>query len=141
MSNGNNPFAAPAAAEGIKWAELSGRLLVIEPKSVEAGIATAFGETSAVRADVHVIDGPAPTTYDDVLVFPKVLQSQIKGSVGRQVLGRLGQGVAKPGQSAPWRIEDPTPKDVELGTKWLAQRNSNAFAAAGSTGDADTPPF
>lgn len=96
-----------ASAGGIKWDTLKGALLLFTPKSVETDIKTVHGTASAVKADVVVLDGPeAPATYIDTLVFPKVLQAGISGAIGSQVLGRLAQGVAKPGQSAPWVLED-----------------------------------
>ena len=86
----SNPFAAPAAAgSGVKWEALSGQLVLVKPHSVETGILTTFGTAEAVRADVVVLDGPeAGTQYDDTLIFPKVLQSQLRSRLGEKVLGR-----------------------------------------------------
>jgi hypothetical protein len=53
-------------------------------------------------------------------VFPKVLASQLRSSVGGKVIGRLGQGIAKPGQSAPWTLNAATDADKETGRKYLA---------------------
>ena len=117
----NNPFAAPAAAgAGVTWESLSGRLVLVKPQSVETGIQTAFGITEAVRADVIVLDGPdAGTQHDDTLIFPKLLQSQLRGRLGEKVLGRVGQGTAKPGQSPPWILNEATEADVKVGVAWL----------------------
>jgi hypothetical protein len=135
-----NPFAAPASASGIQWADLLGRLLVIEPKGFEEGISTSLGAKDAVRADVHVIDG-TPEDHEDVLIFPRVLISQTRSKVGEMVLGRLGQGNAKPGQSAPWQIQAPTEQDIAAGTAWLEQRKKNTFAAPAQSAGAGQPPF
>jgi hypothetical protein len=116
-------FAAPAASSGIEWESLKGALLIIEPTEVVHNIGTNYGTTNAVRANVHVIDGPkAGETYDDTLVFPKVLQSQVSSRIGQKVLGRLGQGVAKPGQSPPWTLNIGTPADEATAVQWLASR-------------------
>ena len=116
-------FASPATPSGIEWAALKGSLLVIEPVEVVKGIATSFGTTDAVRATVIVVDGPkAGETYEDTLVFPKVLQAQLSSRVGQKVLGRLGQGQAKPGQSAPWMLLPATPADEQTATKFLASQ-------------------
>ena len=121
-------FSKPAAAEGIKWADLKDALLIIEPKSIETGIKTVHGEASAVKADVSVVDGPkAGVTYVDTLIFPKVLQSAVKGSMGDMVLGRLGQGTAKPGQSAPWVLTDFTDADAKAAEEFLAKNSSTPF--------------
>lgn len=127
----NDPFAAPAApGEGIKWQDFNGALLLIEPKEVATGIQTSYGTTDAVRADVAVLDGPhAGATIPDTLVFPKVLQGQLKSQIGAKVLGRLGQGTAKPGQSAPWLLSEATDQDKQTGMQWL-QQNATAQPAA-----------
>jgi hypothetical protein len=139
----SNPFAAPASASGITWADLLGRLLVIEPHAVEKDIQTSLGAKDAVRADVHVIDGE-PESYADTLIFPRVLISQTSSKVGEMVLGRLGQGQAKPGQSAPWTIQAPSEQDVATGMAWLESRKSSPFAAAAPAQagtPAGQPPF
>jgi hypothetical protein len=117
----NNPFAAPAApGDGIKWEALTGRLVLVQPRSLEAGITTVYGVTEAVRADVVVLDGPdAGTKHDDTLIFPKVLQSQLKNRIDEKVLGRVSQGQAKPGQSAPWMLTEATEADIKVGVAWL----------------------
>lgn len=129
------PFAAPSSAAGITWADLNGALLIIDVKSVETGIRTLHGDSDAVRADVTVIDGTQTgTVYTDTLVFPKVLQSQLRGNVGQKVLGRLGQGQAKPGQSAPWLLSEATADDTKTAMDWL-NRNSLSTPAQAQ------PPF
>ena len=132
-----NPFTAPApAGSGLKWADLLGRLLVIEPKGV-TNVDTALGPRDAVRADVHAIDGEVED-FEDALVFPKVLQGQLRGKVDQMVLGRLAQGQAKPGQSAPWVLADPTQADMATAEAWLAARQQPKFAAPAA---GDRPPF
>jgi hypothetical protein len=123
-------FATPAApGSGVVWADLAGRLLLIEPHSVEQGIKTSFGDATAVRADVHVLDGE-PADYLDTLVFPKVLGSQLAKSLGQQVLGRLGQGAAKPGQSPPWLLLAPDANDTAIANAWVAARTAVVAPAA-----------
>ena len=125
-----SPFNKPAPSDGIKWAPLNGALLIIEPLSVETGIKTVHGDASAVKANVSVVDGElAGEVYAETLIFPKVLQSAVKGSVGGMVLGRLGQGAPKPGQSAPWVLEDATGNAADV-------KAAEAFL---STDSADLP--
>ena len=122
--------AAPPSG-GIKWEDLKGKLLVIEPASFEAGIQTSFGAADAVKADVHVITGPGESeTHAEALVFPKLLASQLKGQIGKKVVGRLGQGTAKPGQSAPWLLEEATPDDITKAQEWLTSRAPAVTSAA-----------
>lgn len=131
----NNPFSKPASASGIQWEDHIGKLLLIEPTALETGINTNFGEKDAVRADVTVIDanGSGPEEYKDALIFPSVLISQTRSLIGEKVLGRLGQGEAKPGQKPPWKLLDATDNDVDLGVRYLDSRKpANPFATAKS---------
>jgi len=126
MSN----FASPASATGIDWSDLNGSLLTVAVVEIVKDINTSFGTTDAVRATVTVIDGDkAGDTYPDTLVFPKVLQSQLSPLVGQTVLGRLGQGQAKPGQSAPWILAEPTPQDQATAAKWVADQMAHQLTA------------
>lgn len=121
----NNPFAAPATPTGIDWSEQNGKLLLIEPTAVETGIPTSLGEKDAVRAYVTVITGPdSADVYEDCLIFPRVLQGQVRSRIGQKVLGRLGQGVAKPGQNAPWMLLEATADDIAKGTAYLEAREA-----------------
>lgn len=123
-------FDSPgAASSGVKWAELSGRLLLIKAHSLQEKIQTSFGEADAVSADVIELDGPdAGTEHKDTLIFPKILISQVKANVGKDRfnLGRLGKGQAKPGQSAPHTLGDPTDSDKEIARKYLASKTTEA---------------
>lgn len=122
-------FDNPGSAVGVDYKELLGRLLLITPHSTEK-VNTTYGESDCVRGDLVVLDGPqAGTEYKDTLVFPRVLQSQIRGNAGtgRMNLGRLGQGAAKPGQSPPWRLEDPTDGDKTVARAHLAKNASVPF--------------
>lgn len=122
-------FDQPSAPSGgITWADLKGKLLLIDVLAVEHGITTAFGERDAVRANVTVFDAE-PETYNDTLIFPKLMQSQLRGKVGTKVLGRLGQGQAKPSQSAPWLLDAATADDVAKAEAWV-RKNEPAITEA-----------
>jgi hypothetical protein len=72
--------------------------LVVQPRSLEK-VSTRYGQSDAVKARVSVIDGSGkPADYPDTLIFPKLLLAQTRDKLGEKVLGRLGKGVAKPGQ-------------------------------------------
>lgn len=118
----SDPFVDPAkGGDKLPLADLKGSLLLFTVHSVETGIQTTFGESDAVKCDVAALDGPNKAeTWEGTLIFPRVLQSALRPAVGKMVLGRLGQGQAKPGQSAPWVLEDPTDDDRETGRKYLA---------------------
>lgn len=139
--------SASAPSGGIDFKEHKGSLLIVEVLGVEAHVPTVHtkpGEQSpAVRANVHVITGPGESEdYEDTLVFPKVLQGQLKSKVGQKVVGRLNQGIAKPGQSAPWLIDPATEDDLAKAREWIAGRNSASFAsAAPASSQSATPPW
>jgi hypothetical protein len=121
-------FAAPATASGIKWEDYKGHLLMFDVKAQEVGMTTAFGNADPIRADIAVLDGPeAGETISDTLVFPRVLISQLKPNVGRKVLGRLGQGAAKPGQSAPWTLSDATDEDKTIARTYVQKNQPPPF--------------
>lgn len=124
----NDEFRSPSSATGITWADLKGSLLLFKVHAVESGVSTVHGESDAVRADVIVLDGDAKgETYADALVFPRVLQAQIKSSVGGMVLGRLGQGEAKKGQSAPWLLAESAEADKAIARAYLAETAKPPF--------------
>lgn len=113
-------FADPSTASGIDWKDLHGSLLLIKPSAQEVGIKTVHGDSNAIRADISVLDGDKEgTEYEDTLVFPKVLQSQLKPRIGQMVLGRLGQGHKKPGQSPPWTLSTATDDEKKIGKAYL----------------------
>lgn len=140
---GKQLTAAAPASTGIQWEEFEGKLLIIEPLEVEKGITTvhskAPGDTDATRANVFVVlskDGSKHEDYDDVLVFPKVLQGQLRKVVGTGVVfGRLVKGEKKPGKNPPWTLADPTPADTKAASAFWASHALSAPAEADETDD------
>jgi len=137
-----SPFATPAQpSEGLDLQGLRGSLLLLKVLFLEDHIPTVHtkpGEKSpAIRADVTVLDGPqAGKEYPDTLIFPKVLQSQLRSRIGQLVLGRLGQGQAKPGQTAPWKLDPATHADEQAAESWLRNKTPAMSQPASSE-----PPF
>ena len=124
-------YALPSAGGGDKLdlGALNGALLLIEVTGQDFGVVTSFGTSDPVRGNVVALDGSLKgSTYTDTLFFPKVLISQLKGSVGKKVLARLGRGVAKPGQSAPWTLNPPTEDDKAIARKYEAHAATQAAA-------------
>lgn len=140
-------FSAPASTSGIEWKTALGHLLLVSPLSVEEKVNTSLGEKDAIRADI--VDLDQGETYTDVLVFPRVLQGQLRPKIGGKVLGRLGQGAAKPGQSAPWVLQDFSPDDAKKASAWIEQQNrqqfsppaANTTAPAGDAWNGSDAPF
>ena len=99
-----------------------------------ASIATSFGEKDAIRVSVH--DITTSETHNDVLLFGSALISSLKGQIGKRVLGVMGKGTAKAGQSAPWVLIDASqdPNAVSAATAYL-----NGAVAATITAPAKAP--
>ena len=128
MSMFENP-SAPGS--GITWADHKGALLLIEVTDFHSGIKTSFGEADAVEANIHILDGAgAGEDYTGALIFPKLLVSQTKGAKGKKVLGRLAQGTAKPGQSAPWLLQEASADDVTKAEAWVKSNEPATQAPA-----------
>jgi hypothetical protein len=117
----------------------NGSLLYITVKEVRRDLPTSMGTANAVLCDVAVLDGEhkgSTFEFDDVLLFPKVLFGQLSPAAGSDdpvVVGRLGKGQAKPGKSAPWVLDPPNAKDLEIAAKY------EAFAAKAKAAQDD--PF
>ena len=124
----SDDFSSPGTAVGIQWEDYKGALLLFTVKGVETEIPTRYGDSDAVRVAINVLDGANEGDgFADTLVFPKVLQAQLRGSVGGRVLGRLSQGEKKSGQNAPWKLEDPTEADKTLARAWIAKNDKPPF--------------
>jgi hypothetical protein len=133
-------FTAPASSEAsVKPADLQGHLLIISPVEFKTGITTSLGEADAI--EVNIVDLDTNEEHNSVLFFNVALKSALKPNIGKQVLARIGQGVAKPGKSAPWILVNATdnPGDVEKATAYLAGNLVAAAAATPTTEIAMTP--
>lgn len=125
-SSEDDEFTDPASGSGftIQGEDHLGKLFLVKPLEVEKDVKTEYGVTDAIRANVVMFDkkGKAEAEEDDILVFPKVLQSQLRPAIGKtMVLGRLGQGTAKAKQDPPWRLEDPDEDDRKIARQYLAK--------------------
>ena len=121
-------FAAPSTSGStLKPAEVEGHLLVVEPIEYIENMSTNMGPTDAIRVNVHDITDQ--DTHTEVLWFPTMLVGSLKRMIGQQVLGVMGKGTAKAGQSAPWLLVDAssTSEAVEAATTYLTARQSQVF--------------
>jgi hypothetical protein len=124
--------SAPSSGDKVDLKELNGALLYINVRELVKDIDTAHGKSDAVKCDVAVLDGGKKgNTFDDTLIFPKVLVSQLSPAAGTSdpvVVGRLGQGLAKPGKSAPWVLNAPSADDLKTAEKYEAYASSQKAA-------------
>jgi hypothetical protein len=131
-------FQQPSEGDRFNAAELLGALCLFYVHEVRTGITTSFGDREAVAADVHVLDGPKTgEILENTLIFPGALIGSLRSAAGGDpVLGRVGQGVSKPGQSPPWVLQPFTDADAATATAWISSR----FQGTGNGDHATTAP-
>lgn len=132
-------FTPPATSSDWAARDAIGHLCIFEPVAYETGIPTPYkNDADAVRCIVHDVD--AGTTSEDALIFQGGLIGALKNRVGQTVLATVTQGVAKPGQSAPWTLTDATgdPAAVKRATDFLDAYKSGGLAAPEPAVDAAT---
>ena len=116
-------FTAPVSnTEGVKVADLNGHLLIVTPIEYKTGINTVNGITDAVEVDI--VDLDTNEEHNSLLWFNVALRNALKPLIGNKVLGRIGQGAAKPGKNAPWILLDATGDAT-------AVAKANAYIAGG----------
>jgi hypothetical protein len=129
-------FAAPASGGNVlKPADIEGHLLVVEPEGYRENMPTSMGESDAIQVTVH--DITAGSTHHDILWFSRVLVGSLKSRIGQKVLGVMGKGDAKPGQTAPWVLIDASgdAASVQAATAYLTSATSAQLTGAMSTDD------
>jgi len=132
-------FAQPSSgSDSVKPADLLGHLLLVTPLEFKESITTAFGESSAIAVDL--VDLDTTEEFNDVLFFGRGLIANLKSNIGAQVLGRMAQGIARPGQSAPWVLEAATDADTQKAIAYVqAKATGNISAPAPTPAPATTP--
>lgn len=120
-------FAAPSQGGSVRPADLEGHLLIVEPIEYVQSISTSFGDKDAIRVNIHDVTEEA--SHEDVLLFGTALIGSLKSQVGKRVLGVLGKGTAKPGQAAPWVLDDATSdaKAVKAATAYLTNATASTI--------------
>lgn len=116
---------------GPKAADLNGHLCIFKPTAYKTGIVTSLGEAEAIECDI--VDLDANEEHYGSLLFNTALRSALKPLIGQQVLARIGQGVAKPGKSAPWILLDAASNTADV-------QRATAYLAGNLTAPAGTPP-
>lgn len=113
-------FNAPGKADYFEIKKYVGALALIAVNEYLPAFTTTMGVSKAVKAKVAILDGPyAGDVYPDAMFFGKKIVPQMSGQIGSVMLGRIGQGQARPGQSAPYQLDDFTPEDAKLANDWV----------------------
>jgi hypothetical protein len=134
-------FQQPSQGDQVKVAELLGSLVLIWAREYREDIQTTFGPSDAIAADVHVLDGPkGGEKFENTLIFQRALIGSLRSAIGGDpVLGRIGQGVGKPGQSPPFILQPYNQADAAVATGYI-QRMPKPFQAPANGGAAVTSP-
>lgn len=113
-------FADPSQGDQCKPAEVLGHVLIIKPVQLRDGVPTAnYGPKDAIEVDVVDLDQDG-RVFRNCLWFNGVLIGSLRSHVGELVLGRMAQGQAKPGQSAPFVLETvPEGEDKQRAQQWV----------------------
>ena len=133
-------FSAPSTqSSGVKVADLEGKLLVIEPTAFKEGIQTVHGIADAIS--VNLLDVDSGERHNDVLFFNVALKNALKPKIGQKVLARIGKGVAKPGKSAPWILNDASGEEGAIARAQAALGIASATPtpAPAATPDINSP--
>jgi hypothetical protein len=126
-------FASPAAASaGPKPADLQGQLLIFKPIEYRSGIETVNGPADAISCDVTNLD--TNQEYSDVLFFNIAIRNALRPLIGQRVLGRIQQGVAKPGKTAPWIIVDASADQAAIAKAAAYKPGATATPAPATAG-------
>jgi hypothetical protein len=113
-----------------------GALLVIEVLEHVPPMQTKVSEKpqDSIRANVYVIspNGTVAEEFQNTLLWPRILVSRLRQSVGRTVLGVLtGQpNVKRDGKNVPYDLDDPTPPMEQAAVAAMTARQMQAPAQA-----------
>jgi hypothetical protein len=135
-------FQQPSQGDRVNISELVGSLVLIWVREYRDDITTTFGPSDAVAVDLHTLDGPqGGERFENTLIFQKALIGSLRSAVGGDpVLGRIGQGTAKPGQSAPYILQPFTEQDAALATSYIQRMPKPFQAPASGNGQPANPP-
>ena len=141
-------FDSPGSTSAIKWDDHKGQLVLVWPKAQKPFKFNNGEVGDVIEARVIVLDPPGgqPVEYANTVVFPKILQGQVRGNIGkdRPNLGRVGKGQAKAGQSEPWILIDPNENDKQMAVRFLTGNVATKAAEPADTTpgwNTGEPPF
>lgn len=104
-----------------------GALLLFFPTEFRSQVPTVHGVSDAVAA--RLVNLETGRVLENTLIFPTALVTQLKAAVPDGiVLGRLGQGTAKNGNSAPWLLSPFTEPELARAEAWIVQDQQQRIA-------------
>ncbi len=119
----SDDWDSPATGEQFTIKNYVGALCIFAVNEFLPQFPTKYGNNDALKCEIVVLDGPnAGNHYEQAILFGRALMAQLKTKIGgKPVLGRLvqNQADAKMGQSAPYRVTDPTDEDKTKASEWV----------------------
>ena len=116
----SDDWESPAESEFFAIKDHVGSLCIFAVNEFMEDFPTTMGTRDTIKAYIAVVDGPNKNkVYETGLLFGAKLVPQLKGKIGKSVLGTIAKGTAKPGQSAPYLLLDPTDQDRSKATAWV----------------------
>lgn len=115
--------STPPPTEPFKPSDFQGALAIAVVHKYTPGVATQYGARNTVDASVVLIDPQTGQTLREFIgasLWNVKLVGQLMGLIGRYTLGRISLGVAaKPGQSPPVILADPSEADKQAAQRWM----------------------
>lgn len=120
-------FTDPSSGDICNPRDVDGHLIIVRPVELRPDVPTTnYGAKDAIEIDICDLDDTDPATnqpgrvYRSSLWFNTPLIGSLRNSIGQLVLARMGQGQAKPGQSAPWVLTSvPDVADKQRAEQWI----------------------
>ncbi len=132
-------FEQAAQGDLFNMDDHKGELVVFWPIEFEADFNTINGLADIIYANVLVADGEhAGEFFENSMIFGKVIVPSLKPKIGKQVLGRIGQGAKQPGKSPAWIIQPYTDEDVDVALEAIRAHKAGEFEAPAEAA-AETP--
>jgi hypothetical protein len=130
-------LSSGGSGDSLKIADLAGHYVLLHPTEYVTGLVTVNGDEPCIR--VSLLDLTTGEHHLDVLFWAYSVVKDLQKNIGGFVLAKVAQGVAKPGKSAPWILEDAStnPEVAAAAHKWL---NANPGVLTGAPAVAAPAP-
>lgn len=139
----SDDWDSPATGEQFVIKNYVGALCIFAVNEFLPQFPTKYGNSDALKCELVILDGPnAGEHFDQAILFGRALMAQLKTKIGgKPVLGRLTQNPAdaKMGQSAPYRVADPTDEDKAKASEWVKANGPIVSVPTTSTPQAASP--
>ncbi len=118
-------FGDPKSGDQFKAKEHVGRLVAfVDPSRKEVETEYGVDEATPCRFIVILDGDDAGTVLEDSLVFGNISKDAYANGSEKIVLGRVSQGKAKPGKSAPYILEPAEDSDKAAAAAWFNKHAS-----------------